>query len=98
MSQWTVVETVLTLIPLVSVIGGGAWWLSGTLTRFEETLKVNTETISKGDRAVDEVVKSLANESDRITVLEFKVTTMEKEVQKLKREIERLKEEEEFDA
>lgn len=92
MSQWTVIETLLTLVPVISVIAGGAWWLSGTLTRFEETLKNNTDIIQRGDNAVDNLVKTLSDESDRITYLEFKVTSMEKEIQKLKVEIEKLKE------
>lgn len=90
--QWTVVETLITLISLASLVAGGAWWLSGTLSRFEQTLQANTETIKKSDRAMENITGGLSDHSDRIKMLEFKADSMEKDVQKLKAEIETLKE------
>lgn len=87
MLEWTIIETLLALIPFVSVVGGGIWWLSSTLTRFEDVLSKNTDSINSSKDVVDALAGSLSEESDRITALEYRVKAIEKELAVLKEEI-----------
>lgn len=87
MIEWTIVETLIALIPLVSVVGGGIWWLSSTLTRFEDVLNKNTESLKLSKEIVDTLSVHLSEESDRITALEYRVKAIERELEAIKEEM-----------
>lgn len=87
MAQWTIIETLITLIPFVTVVGGGIWWLSSTLTRFEDVLNKNTESLKLSKEIVDKLSMHLSEDSDRITALEYRVKAIERELQDIKEEM-----------